>query len=70
MTGATSGAGEIEMLSVALPVPPVFIALTVTDEFPTAVGVPEIRPVVELTLRPAGRPVAPNEVALLLAVIW
>ena len=70
ITGATTGAGEIERLSVALPVPPEFVAVMVTEELPAVVGVPEIRPVVEFTLSPAGRPVAPNDVALLLAVIW
>ncbi len=63
-------AGAIARLSVALPDPPAFVALIVTEEFPAVLGVPEIRPVVEFTLSPAGRPVAPNEVALLLAVIW
>ncbi len=57
-------------MSVALPVPPEFVAVMVTEELPAVVGVPEIRPVVEFTLSPAGRPVAPNDVALLLAVIW
>ena len=45
--------------SVALPVPPVFVALMVALEFPAVVGVPEMRPLVEFTVRPAGRPVAP-----------
>ena len=62
--------GAIARLSVALPVPPAFVALMVTLVLPAAVGVPEINPLVEFTLKPAGRPVAPNEVALLLAVIW
>ena len=56
-------------MSVALPMPPAFVAVMVTDEFPATVGIPEIKPVVEFTLSPDGRPVAPNEVALLLAVI-
>ncbi len=69
ITGATTGAGEIERFSVAFPVPPEFVALITTDELPAVVGVPAINPVVEFTLSPAGRPAAPNEVALLLAVI-
>src|SRR6202020_800134 len=38
--------------------PVVSVALTVTDDVPAVVGVPEIRPVEELTDSPAGRPVA------------
>ena len=44
---------------VALPVPLALLALSVTVEVPAAVGVPEIRPVAELTDKPAGNPVAP-----------
>ena len=43
---------------VALPVPPLLVALSVTVEVPAAVGVPEISPVPVLTARPAGNPVA------------
>jgi hypothetical protein len=46
-------------VKVALPVPVLFIALSVTVALPTAVGVPEINPVVLLTVSPAGKPVAP-----------
>ena len=70
MTGTNPGAGEIEILKVAFPIPPEFVALTVTVEFPAVVGVPEIKPVVALTFKPAGKPDAPNEVGLLLAAIW
>jgi hypothetical protein len=55
--------------SVAVPVPDALVALIETFELPVAVGVPEIRPV-ELTVRPAGRPVAPKLVGELVAVIW
>ena len=42
-----------------MPVAPVVsLAVTVTLEVPAVVGVPEIRPVVELIDSPAGRPVA------------
>jgi hypothetical protein len=58
------------MLKVAFPVPPELVALTVAVEFPAVVGIPEIRPVVAFTLKPAGKPDAPNEVGLLLAAIW
>ena len=60
----------MEIVSVAVPVPAELVALMVTVEFPAVVGVPEINPVVAFTLKPAGRPVAPNEVGLLLAAIW
>jgi hypothetical protein len=52
-----------------VPVPPALVALIVTDDVPVAVGVPEITPVVELTLSPAGKPVALKLVGELLAVI-
>ena len=70
MTGANPGAGVIEMVKVAFPVPPELVALTATVEFPAVVGVPEIRPVVAFTLKPVGKPDAPNEVGLLVAAIW
>ena len=57
-------------VNVAEPVPPALVALMVTLEVPAAVGVPEINPVVVLTLKPAGSPVALKLVGLLLAVIW
>ena len=46
-------------VSVAVPVPVPLVALIVTLEVPAAVGVPEIRPVLEFTVIPAGSPVAP-----------
>ena len=49
------------MLSDWLVVPTELVALTVTELTPVAVGVPEMRPVVELIDRPVGRPVAVNE---------
>lgn len=55
---------------VAVPVPEEFVAPIVTLEVPVAVGVPVIRPVVVLTDRPAGRPVALKLVGVLDAVIW
>ncbi len=55
--------------SVAVPVPATLVAPIVTLVVPAAVGVPVINPVVELRLRPAGNPVALNEVGLLLAAI-
>jgi len=44
---------------VALPVPPLLLALSVTVDVPAAVGVPEINPEEVLTDNPAGNPVAP-----------
>ena len=58
------------IVSVAVPVPPAFVALIVTLVLPVAVGVPETAPVLVLTLKPAGNPVAPKLVGLLVAVIW
>ena len=46
-------------VSVALPVPPALVALMVTLYVPAVVGVPEISPVLVLTVKPAGSPVAP-----------
>jgi hypothetical protein len=46
------------------------VALSVTEAFPAAVGLPEMRPVVVFIERPAGKPVAPKLVGLLLAAIW
>ena len=65
----TGTAGFTVKLSVALPVPPAFVALKVTVEVPVAVGVPEITPVLLLTDSPAGNPVAPKLVGLFVAVI-
>ena len=61
----------IVIASVLVPVPPAFVALIVTLVGPPAVvGVPEIAPVVVFTLKPAGSPLAPKLVGLLVAVIW
>src|ERR1700730_18027528 len=51
----------VRMVSVrvALPVPPLFVALSVTVDVPAEVGVPEINPVPLFTVSPAGNPVAP-----------
>jgi len=61
--------GAIVSDRVALPVPPLFVALSVTVEVPAAVGVPEIKPVEVLIVTPAGNPVAPYLVGELVAVI-
>jgi len=55
----TGGTAVTVSVSVALPVPPPFVALVVTLETPAAVGIPEIRPEVGFTVRPAGKPIAP-----------
>ena len=54
----TGGAGLIVIVSVAVPIPPALVALMVTLYVPAAVGVPEISPVLVLTLRPGGKPAA------------
>jgi len=56
MAGA---AGLMVSIRVAVPVPPAFVALSVTDEVPVAVGVPEIKPPIVSTVRPEDSPVAP-----------
>ncbi len=54
----TGAALVIVRLRVALPVPPVLVAPSVTVEVPAAVAVPEIKPVAVLTDKPAGKLVA------------
>ncbi|HTX39901.1 MAG TPA: hypothetical protein VME43_33010 [Bryobacteraceae bacterium] len=66
----TGGPDAIVMVSVALPVPLLFVALIVTGVVPAALGVPEMTPVEVLTDSPPGSPVAPKLVGELLAVIW
>jgi hypothetical protein len=51
-------------------VPVLLVALSDMVEVPAPVGVPEISPLVVLTESPAGRPVAPKLVGVLVAVIW
>jgi len=54
-----TGAGGLAVsVSVAVPVPPLLAALNVTVEVPAAVGVPEIKPDVVFTDKPAGKPLA------------
>jgi hypothetical protein len=54
-----TGAGKAMVsVSVAFPVPPLLVALSVTVEVPVVVGVPEINPVAVFTVNPAGKPVA------------
>jgi len=57
------------MVSVSVSDPPELLAVSVTEDVPMAVGMPEMRPVAALTLRPAGRPVAAKPVGLLVAVV-
>jgi hypothetical protein len=51
--------GAIAIANVALPVPVALVALNVTADAPAAVGVPEITPVLVLTFKPGGNPLAP-----------
>ena len=70
LTTAVELAWRIERVSVkAALVPAVLVAARDTAKTPKAVGVPEIRPVDGLTARPAGRPVALNDVGEFVAVI-
>ena len=59
-------------VSVAVPVEPLAVAESVTLKTPAVPtpGVPVMAPVVVLTLRPLGRPVALNEVGEPEAVTW
>ena len=61
--------GLIVNTRVAVPAPPALEAVRLTREVPAEFGVPEITPVEEFTLRPAGKPVAPYDVGLPDAVI-
>lgn len=65
----TGMGGLIVKVNVAVPKPVTLIALIVTEEVAAVVGVPEITPVLVLTLRPAGNPVALKLVGLLAAVM-
>ena len=65
----TGGALTVNV-SVAVPVPPAFVADSVTVRTPAWVVVPEIRPVVESTISPVGRLAAPKLVGELFAAIW
>ena len=51
--------GKIAMATVALPVPPLLVALIVTMFVPVASGVPLINPVLVSTFKPDGNPLAP-----------
>jgi hypothetical protein len=59
MIGAvTAGAAAIVILKALVPEPAEFVAFRVTADVAAAVGVPDINPLVALTVRPAGSPVA------------
>jgi len=65
-----TGLGELMVMSnEAVPDPLPLAALKLTLAVPVTVGVPEILPLLVLTLNPAGSPVAPNDVGELVAVI-
>ena len=57
-------------VNVAEPVPAALEAEIAMLKVPAAIGVPAISPVEVLTESPCGKPVALNEVGLLLAAIW
>jgi hypothetical protein len=66
MTGV---AGLTVKVNVAVPVPPALVALIVTLETADMVGVPEITPVLVLTVNGVGRLAALKLVGPLLAVM-
>jgi len=47
------------MVSAVLAEPPALVAVSEVLKVPLALGVPEMRPVLVFTLRPAGRPLTP-----------
>ena len=50
--------GAMVRVSVAVLVPPLLVALSVTIATPATVGVPVIRPLATFMARPAGKPIA------------
>ena len=62
-------AGLMVSASVAVPVPPLLVAVSVTVDVPAVVAVPEIKPLVVFTVNPEGSPVALKLVGELEAVI-
>ena len=70
MVGATVAAVMV-MTRAWVPVPPALAAVIVAAKVPVPVtdGVPEITPLVVLTVRPKGKPVALKLVGELVAVI-
>ena len=71
LRAATVGAGGFTLVNTSdcVPLPMAFAALMVAVNEPVCVGMPEIRPVLVLTLKPPGRPLAPKLVGALAAVI-
>jgi len=66
---AVSG-GKITIWRLAVPVPSELVAEMETLNVPATVGVPEINPVMVLTVNPVGKPVAANEMGVWVATIW
>lgn len=66
----TGAALAIVSARAEVPVPVLLVALKLIFEVPATVGLPDIKPVVVFTARPAGKPDAPKLVGELLAVIW
>jgi hypothetical protein len=67
MTGA---ARLMVSVRVAVPVPPLLVALRLTVDVPAAVGDPEISPVVLANVKPVGKPMALKLVGAFVAAIW
>ena len=55
----TNGSAVTVSVRVALPVPPLLVALSEIALVPVALGIPEINPVCVFNARFAGKPVAP-----------
>ena len=65
----TGMAGATVRTNVAIPLPAALVAVSCTDEVPAEVACPEMAPVVALSARPAGRPVAAKPVGSWVPVI-
>ena len=68
MVGATAAALMV-MTSAWVPVPPPLVAVIFAVKVPVTDGVPLITPVLVVTASPAGKPLAPKLVGVLVAVI-
>jgi hypothetical protein len=69
ITGTPVSAGKTKICRLAVPVPSELVAEMETLNVPATVGVPEINPVPEFTVTPAGKPVAAKEMGVWVATI-
>ena len=62
--------GAMRKVNICVPVPPALVAEIFATKEPSVRGVPLIRPVLALSVRPVGRLVTEYCLGLLVAVIW